>query len=176
MTRRRFLFDAPDRFVPGAVGVPGNRTFFLQARKGSTVASVALDKLQVAALATRLDELLDAVAAPEPSEAEAEPGGLEEPVVELFRVGAMALAWDQASGSVLIEARQASDEAIDDEPDEDLADGPDLFQVRLGALEARTFIRSAAAILAGGRPPCPFCGQPLSPEGHFCPRGNGRVH
>jgi len=177
MPRRRFLFDAPDRFVPGAVGVPGNRTFFLQARKGSTVASVALDKLQVAALATRLDELLDAVAAPEPSGAEAEPGGLEEPVVELFRVGAMALAWDQASRSVLIEARQASDDqAIDDEPDEDRADGPDLFQVRLGALEARTFIRSAAWILGAGRPPCPFCGQPLDPRGHFCPRGDGRVH
>ena len=57
--------------------------------------SVGLEKTQVAALAERLDDLLDAVEAPEPPSS-AEEDGLEEPVVELFRVGAMALAWTPA--------------------------------------------------------------------------------
>ena len=42
MPRRLFIFDAPDRFVPGTIGDPGNRTFFLQVRKGEAVVSVAL--------------------------------------------------------------------------------------------------------------------------------------
>ena len=59
MPRRRYLFDPPERFVAGTVGDPGNRTFFLQAREGERVVSVALEKVQVAVLAERLGELLD---------------------------------------------------------------------------------------------------------------------
>ena len=58
MSRRIFSFDQPDRFVAGAVGQPGQRTFFLQAAKGAHVVSVALEKAQVAILAERLATLL----------------------------------------------------------------------------------------------------------------------
>lgn len=182
VSRRRFLFDGPDRFVPGTVGEPGQRTFYLQARKGSVIATVGVEKVQVAALASRLDQLLDAVGAAAGSEARPDHAPLEEPVVELFRVGAMALAWDPESESVVIEARELTEadaEAEGDEevePDPDDRDAPDTLQVRLTAEEARSFIRRAAAVVAAGRPGCPFCGQPLNPEGHFCPRGNGQVH
>jgi uncharacterized repeat protein (TIGR03847 family) len=64
MTRQVFEFTAPDRFVVGTVGMPGERTFFLQARQGNLIASVALEKAQVTALAERVDELLDEVRAP----------------------------------------------------------------------------------------------------------------
>ena len=56
-------FDPPERFVAGTVGPPGQRTFFLQARAGARVVSVALEKQQVAVLAERIDELLDEVMA-----------------------------------------------------------------------------------------------------------------
>src|SRR5918996_5456678 len=93
-----FLYDPPDRFVAGTVGLPGRRTFFLQASAAGRVTSVALEKTQVAALAERIDELLDevvrrtggsaAVPAVAPTEvADAEP--LEVPVEEEFRVGTM---------------------------------------------------------------------------------------
>ena len=59
MPRRMFVFDPPDRFVAGTVGQPGQRTFFLQARKAGQVVSVVLEKVQVAVLAERLDALLD---------------------------------------------------------------------------------------------------------------------
>ena len=65
MTRRLFIFDGPDRFLAGTVGEPGDRAFYLQARKGGALVSVGLEKVQVAALAQRLDDLLDAVEAPE---------------------------------------------------------------------------------------------------------------
>ena len=58
MTRRVFSFDSPDQFVCGAVGQPGQRTFYLQATKGERVVSVALEKTQVAVLAERLATLL----------------------------------------------------------------------------------------------------------------------
>lgn len=175
MARRVFVFDAPDRFLPGTVGEPGDRAFFLQARKGGALVSVAIEKAQVAALAKRLDDLLDAVEAPVPPGPDDE-AGLEEPVVELFRVGAMALAWDGSDGTIVIEAQTPTEDGDYVELPDDAEDGPDLLRVRLAPERARAFVRRAAAVVAAGRPPCPFCGEPLDPQGHFCPRGNGQVH
>lgn len=175
MTRRLFIFDDPDRFIAGTVGEPGDRSFFLQARKGGALVSVGLEKVQVAALAQRLDDLLDAVEAP-PIVAPTDEGGLEEPVVELFRVGAMALAWDPASAAVVIDAQTPTEDGDYVELPDDAEDGPDVLRVRIHAAQARSFVRRAEALVAGGRPACPFCGQPLDPQGHFCPRGNGHLN
>jgi uncharacterized repeat protein (TIGR03847 family) len=174
MARRLFIFDAPDRFVPGTIGEPGNRSFYLQARKGGALVTVGVEKVQVAALAERLDTLLDAV---EARDAAADPGGgLDEPIVEMFRVGAMALAWDPSSDTVIIEAQTPSEEGEYIDVADDADEGPDLLRVRLDPIAARGFVRRAEALLGAGRPACPFCGQPLDPQGHFCPRGNGQLH
>ena len=167
MARRVFDFDPPDRFLAGTVGEPGDRSFYLQARKGDTLVTVGLEKAQVAVLAERLEVLLEAVEAPAPADSE-ESGELEEPVVELFRIGAMALAWDAEAGAVVIEAQTPADDEADDEPD--------LLRVRLEPGQARSFVNRAESLLGGGRPACPFCGQPLDPQGHFCPRGNGQLN
>lgn len=175
MTRRLFIFDGPDRFLAGTVGEPGDRAFFLQARKGGALISVALEKVQVAALAQRLEDLLDAVdapAAPEPPDELT----LEEPVVELFRVGAMALAWDAGTDAVVIEAQTPTEDGEYVELPDDAEEGPDLLRVRIDAPTARGFIHRAEALMSSGRPACPFCGQPLDPRGHFCPRGNGKLN
>lgn len=175
MTRRLFIFDDPDRFIAGTVGEPGDRAFYLQARKGGALVSVGLEKVQVAALAQRLDDLLDAVEAPGEG-AVPDEGGLEEPVVELFRVGAMALAWDAASEAIVIEAQTPTEDGEYAELPDDADEGPDLLRVRIDAAQARGFVRRVEALVAGGRPACPFCGQPLDPQGHFCPRGNGHLN
>jgi uncharacterized repeat protein (TIGR03847 family) len=176
MTRRLFIFDEPDRFVAGTVGEPGDRAFYLQARKGGALVSVAIEKVQVAALAARLDDLLDAVDAPAAGATIAEEHPLEEPVVELFRVGAMALAWDPATEAVVIEAQTPTEDGDYIELPDDADDGPDLLRVRLAPADARGFVRRAAALMAAGRPACPFCGQPLDPSGHFCVRNNGQLN
>ena len=61
MARQVFQFDPPERFVAGTVGEPGQRTFFLQARDSARLASVVVEKEQVALLAERLDALLDEI-------------------------------------------------------------------------------------------------------------------
>jgi uncharacterized repeat protein (TIGR03847 family) len=175
MTRRLFIFDTPDRFLAGTVGDPGERAFFLQARKGSALVSVGIEKIQVAALANRLDDLLDAVDAP----AQAVPTDelpLEEPVVELFRVGAMALAWDAGTDAVVIEAQTPTEDGEYVELPDDAEEGPDLLRIRIDAPTARAFVQRVEALVVSGRPACPFCGQPLDPQGHFCPRGNGQLN
>jgi uncharacterized repeat protein (TIGR03847 family) len=183
MTRRRFVFDPPDRFVAGTVGEPGDRTFFLQARDGGGVVSVVLEKVQVAVLADRLNQLLDelerrGITEPEPPPpTDGEP--LDEPIVEAFRAGTLTLGWDGSTDRVLVEARAQTEDDAGEElqaealEDDESEDGPDLFRVRLTAPAARAFVERAARVVASGRPPCPLCGQPLDPQGHICPRGNG---
>jgi uncharacterized repeat protein (TIGR03847 family) len=172
-------FDPPERFVAGTVGQPGQRAFYLQASAGGRVVTVGLEKVQVSVLAERLGELLDEVrrrggdvpAGPPPGGDDVAP--LEQPILEEFRVGTLALAWDGEDNRVIIEARAVTEDEDDTEPLDDSEDGPDVLRVHVTAGYARSFIKRAQRLVAAGRPPCPFCGLPLDPEGHICPRQNG---
>jgi uncharacterized repeat protein (TIGR03847 family) len=178
MARRIFDFDGPDRFVAGAVGEPGDRTFYLQARKGGAIVSVALEKTQVAALAGRLSELLEAVGddATLLAAADRDNAPLDEPLSEAFRVGVMALAWEPSSERVVIEAQPQTEDGDYVDVTDEASEGPDLMRVRIAADRAREFVRRAAGLIAAGRPLCPFCGEPLEPTGHFCTRTNGQLN
>ncbi|MBB2913789.1 putative repeat protein (TIGR03847 family) [Streptosporangium becharense] len=175
-----FDYDPPERFVAGAVGQPGSRAFFLQARGQGRLTTVGLEKFQVAALADRLDELLDEVlrrsggTAQVPAVAPAaltDNAPLDLPISEDFRVGTMALAWDAEAAQVVIEAQEAvvEDEEAQEQPEEE----PTVLRVHISPAAARAFTRRALALVAAGRPPCPLCAQPLDPEGHVCVRLNG---
>jgi uncharacterized repeat protein (TIGR03847 family) len=184
MPRQIFVYDPPERFIAGTVGEPGARTFFLQARSGPRVTSVVLEKEQVALLAERLGELLDeivrrtggAVAVPAAAPtglADNEP--LDQPILEEFRVGSLALAWDESHERIVIEAGAVTEDENAAEPlsDDPTADAPDALRVRLTGGQARAFAARAEAVVGAGRPPCPLCALPLEPEGHICPRQNG---
>lgn len=176
-----FEYSPPDRFVAGTVGQPGDRTFFLQASGDGRVTSVSLEKQQVAVLAERIDELLDevvrrtggeaAVPALAPTTA-VDTSPLETPVEEDFRVGTMGLAWNGDSEQVVIEFLEVGEEPSE-QGDLTPAPGASLLRVSLTGAVARAFAKRAGAVVAAGRPPCPFCGNPLDPEGHVCPRANG---
>ena len=122
MPRRLFLFDPPDRFVAGTIGLPGNRTFYLQARRAGQVVSVVLEKVQVAVLAERLGVLLDELESRgitgAADGAPSDGGPLDEPLNEAFRATTLTLGWDGDNEQILVEAR-ASDEDEGDEDDED---------------------------------------------------------
>jgi uncharacterized repeat protein (TIGR03847 family) len=184
MPRRILEFRLPERFVVGTVGMPGERTFFLQARSADQVVTVAFEKQQALVLAERIDQLLDevtgtrapadAIPAKAPVEL-ADNAPLDVPLEEEFRVGAMALGWDEANNLVVIEAHAVS-EVEDFEPPEladDDAEGPDTLRVWLSAPYARAFAERTRSVVSSGRPSCPFCQQPLDPLGHICPRANG---
>lgn len=183
MARELHSFDPPDRFVAGTVGEPGERTFFLQARAGSHVVTVALEKQQVQVLAERVDDLLDevvrrsagtaAVPATAPLDSE-DVAPLDTPISEEFRVGAMALGWNGESERLVIEAHAAVEDEqdvpdLETDPDE----GPACLRVRLSGSMGRAFVKRALSLVSAGRPPCPFCNRPLDPAGHICPRANG---
>ena len=183
-----FDYEEPDRFTTGTVGEPGQRTFFLQARGGGRVTSVALEKQQVAVLAERVEELLDEVVrrsggtAPVPAIAppdQIDNAPLDVPIEEDFRVASMSLTWDGDRDRVIIECREVAepDDDEDDESDDtELSLTPaegSMLRVAITGVQARVFAHRAAAVVAQGRPPCPFCGNPLDPQGHICPRANG---
>jgi uncharacterized repeat protein (TIGR03847 family) len=190
MARRIYNFEDPDRFVAGTVGQPGSRTFYLQAREGTRIVSVVIEKVQVALLAERLSLLLTEVRAAgadipdDVAAADIDTAALDEPLNETFRVGTMAIVWDGDDDSVVVEARALSEDElegaeaaeieIDDEDDVD--EETDLLRVHLEPRKALAFARRALEVVASGRPPCPFCGQPLNPEGHICTRRNGFMH
>jgi len=179
-------FDPPERFVTGTVGEPGERTFFLQARSGTRITSVSLEKQQVAVLAERIDQLLDEVMAHTGTESvipavaplgldDAAP--LEQPIEEEFRAGTMTLSWDPDDERVVIEVFPFNEAAVvtPDQLDEDHEEPePDeVFMVRIEPGLARAFVKRAEQVIEAGRPTCPFCGNPIDPEGHLCVRANG---
>ncbi|KAB8162466.1 DUF3090 family protein [Streptomyces sp. 3MP-14] len=191
MSRQVFLYDPPERFVAGTVGLPGRRTFFLQASAAGRTTSVALEKAQVEALAERIDELLDevvrrsggntSVPAVAPSEL-TDTAPLTSPVDEEFRVGTMALAWDGEAERMIVEAQALVELEADSEEEfaeaeerllRDDENGPPMLRVRLSGTMARAFAKRALEVVNAGRPPCPLCSLPLDPEGHVCPRQNG---
>jgi uncharacterized repeat protein (TIGR03847 family) len=184
MPGREFAFDPPERFVAGTVGQPGQRTFYLQASGRGQVVSVILEKMQVTALAERLDDLLDevrrrqgeesVVPAVAPSQLE-DVAPLDAPIEDEFRVGTLALAWDEDDGLVVIEAQSAVAET-EEAAASDVETDADMLRVRLTPGVARAFAKRALRVVAAGRPPCPLCGNPLDPEGHICPRQNGHLH
>ena len=174
-------YDPPERFVTGTVGSPGDRTFFLQARDGARLTSVALEKQQVQVLAERIEQLLDQVqadAAPdEIAGLSAEPvtdtAPLDQPIEEEFRVGAMTLSWDGEDGVVVIEAFAATDSDSDGEDEEDELQAREAVVVHVPPAVARGFAHRARLVVSAGREQCPFCGGPMDPSGHLCPRSNG---
>ncbi|MFW6774986.1 DUF3090 family protein [Nocardioides sp. CPCC 205120] len=179
-------FDPPDRFVVGTVGEPGSRTFFLQAREDARVVSISLEKQQVLALAERVDELLDEVMASDqhtgivPALApvdlvDNEP--LDQPIEEEFRAGTMTLSWDPADDRIVIEVFPFTEEALitPGQPEEEIDEPePDeILLVRVSAGAARAFVQRAVSVVEAGRPTCPFCAEPIDPDGHLCVRANG---
>jgi len=182
-------YDEPDRFVAGTVGQPGERAFFLQAREGNRITSVACEKQQVSVLAEHLDRVLDEVvrrstgaASVPPSTSRArDTDPLDAPITEEFRVGTMTIAWDPSIDRIVIELFSNLDVEEDEDDPVEAAEpaesgevnADEVFVVKITAAYARDFVARANALVSAGRPPCPFCLQPLDPEGHICPRANG---
>ena len=180
MSREIHVFRTPDRFVAGTVGEPGSRAFYLQAVHEARIVSVSLEKQQVRVLADRIGMLLDEVhrrfgAEIPPDAAEVDDTNpLVMPVDAEFRVGTMGLGWDAESGAVVVELLAVTDAEFDESLVlDDAEEGPDAVRVFLTPEQARQFAARSERVIAAGRPPCPLCGEPLSPQGHMCVRTNG---
>ncbi len=160
-----YEFNPVTRIVADAIGEPGNRTFYLQAKQSRTTVTLIIEKFQAQALAEGIDELLEKLGGP-PTASTSELH-LEEPMEPLFRVGQMGLGHDELSDRMIIVAYEV--------PETEETDPDTLNAVRLwmSREQARALAMHALVAVSGGRPLCVLCGNPIDPAGHFCPKRNG---
>jgi uncharacterized repeat protein (TIGR03847 family) len=167
-----FDLPAPDAFTAGTVGEPGRRVFYLQARDGDLVVTLRCEKQQVAALAEYLDGLL-ADLEPAPYGVAAGDQQLVEPVNELWTVGPIGVAYDDAGDVIVV----VLEELVEEGDAESVADAEGetegaSVRLRLTRAQVAAFVARSRELVAAGRPACRFCGLPVDPDGHPCPRMN----
>ena len=165
-----FDFDEVDAFTVGAIGQPGEREFFLQARRGTTRVTIKCEKQQASALADYLRKVLNDLPAPteKPIAAAME---LAAPVEAAFVLGPVGLGYDRSNDMVLVQLEEV---VMVDENGEPLDDDPDRGHVRvfLTRSQAHAFCTHTESIVAAGRPACIWCTRPINPDGHLCVRMN----
>ena len=147
----------------GTLGPKGERVFYLQCMAEGELVSLKFEKRQAAALAEYLERVLGEL----PGAEEADPPDdldMREPVVEAWTIGALGIAYDQDEGLVILVA-----EELVEDPDDTGASA----RFTLTRPQVRALVARARAVVAAGRPPCPFCLRPLEPSNRdWCPCHN----
>ncbi|MGH9273600.1 MAG: DUF3090 family protein [Acidimicrobiales bacterium] len=171
-----FDLPSPDVFTAGTIGPPGKRVFYLQVRDDQLVVTLRCEKQQVAALADYFDGLLDDLE-PAPYGVAAGDLTLTEPAVEIWTVGAIGVAYDEPGDRIVVVLEELTDAEVDpdladtDEDEDDESSGASV-KIRLSRAQVAAFVRHSRELVSSGRPPCRFCGLPVDPDGHPCPRMN----
>ncbi len=157
----------------GAVGQPGQRVFYLQARRGPTTITIETEKEQVRALALGIHQFLEELTQRFPDRTDLDDVDqrdlvLQPPFEPEFKVGQMGLGYDSDQDLVVIvaQALQAEDQAEDEGVTA-------RFWISRG--QAKAMADNALDIVSKGRPTCALCGRPINPDGHFCPKRNGHT-
>jgi uncharacterized repeat protein (TIGR03847 family) len=160
------------RITTGAIGPPGQRVFYLQARDETTLITLVVEKMQIQSLAVGLEQFLLELAQQYPDLPEA--GGeydesemeLEQPIDPAFRVGQLGLGFDRPTDRIVVVAH----EIVAEDQDPEQASVVRLWCTRT---QLRALGRWGLELSGRGRPICGNCGEPIDPQGHFCPRSNG---
>lgn len=162
-----FEFDEVDGFGVGAIGEPGQRVFYLQAKAGSLQLDIKCEKQQVAAIAEYLRKVLNDLPAPDPASIDA---GITAPLNPAFVLGPVGLGYNREHDRLML---QFDEIVVEDEASSE-ADALDRGHLRvfISRAQALAFCNRAEAVVTAGRPPCPWCNGPLDPGGHVCPRMN----
>jgi len=160
-----FELDAPDHFTTGAVGPPGQRVFYMQARQEGRLVTLKCEKEQVRALADYVAGLLAKL--PTGGGDETADTALLEPIDVVWTIAALGVGYDQDDDRVVLEARELLEEEGPEEP------AVARFHITRG--QAAAFVEQVRELVRTGRPICPACSQPKDPDGHVCPRSNGHV-
>ncbi|GIV97296.1 MAG: hypothetical protein KatS3mg057_1953 [Herpetosiphonaceae bacterium] len=186
-----FLYDLHpvSHITTGAVGVPGQRTFYIQAQQGEQLVTLIAEKEQVRTLSESIRQLLAEIAAQgralpkqseEPTPAEM---ALREPLDPLFRIAQLGLGYDAEQDLIVLVAQELlveegeEDEFLSDELPEVSRPDHEPHLVRFWATRAQmqAFSRQGLSAVSAGRPLCPQCLQPMDASGHFCIKKNGHA-
>jgi uncharacterized repeat protein (TIGR03847 family) len=175
MPRFEIDVDPCDHITADAIGAPGQRVFYLQAYQDQRTITILIEKTQLQSLAIGIEQFLSQINQQNPNLEEASGEFAEAqmrihpPVDPLFRAGEIGLGYDKERDRVVIFTK----ELLTEEEDPESA-----AQIRFWATRSqiRKLARWGADVISHGRPICPQCGQPMEPEGHFCPKKNGHLH
>lgn len=164
-----------DHITTDAIGPPGKRVFYLQGWQGNRSITLIVEKFQIQSLAVGVEQFLAEIAQkyPELPDASAEYREdnmhIHPPVDPQFRVGELGLGYDADNDMVVLIARQVV-------PEEGSEEDVDVVRYWCTRDQIRAMSQWGLEVAERGRPICPQCGQPMEPEGHFCPKRNGHKH
>jgi uncharacterized repeat protein (TIGR03847 family) len=158
-----------------AIGQPGKRVFYLQGWQAERTVTLIIEKIQIQSLAVGLEQFLAEIYDKYPNLPPASAEFVEEkmrihpPVDPIFRTGELGLGYEVDADLVVLIARELIPEGGDPE---------EAGVVRFWCTRAqlRAMCHWGMEVAARGRPICNQCGQPMDPEGHFCPKKNGHMH
>ena len=165
-----FDFERPDFFTAGAVGKPGERVFYLQAREAGRLITLKCEKEQVRALGEYLAGLITKLGAPKgklPTEMDLPP--FAEPA---WIVASMGVGYDEEHERIIVDAHELFEE---EEEGQRAGAEPASARVRITREQAQAFAGRAEEVMKAGRPNSPVCSAPMDPTGHICPRSNGHI-
>ncbi len=158
-----------------AIGQPGRRVFYLQGRGDAELVTLIFEKAQLQSLALAVEQLLVELQErfPELSEAshsfDEREMQLEQPIDPLFRVGEIGLGYDRELDQLVLEMRELITETTD--PAE-----ASVARFWCTRSQLRALASWGIELAGRGRQICGNCGEPIDPEGHFCPKRNGHKH
>jgi uncharacterized repeat protein (TIGR03847 family) len=158
-----------------AIGQPGKRVFYIQGWQSERTITVIVEKIQIQSLAVGLEQFLAEIQEKFPGLPEASADYEEEkmrihpPVDPVFRVGELGLGYDMENDLAVLITR----ELLPDDQDPEQASSIRFWSTRS---QLRAMCHWGMEVASRGRPACPQCGQPMDPEGHFCPKKNGHQH
>ena len=175
MPAKEIDVDPVVHITTDAIGKPGQRVFYIQAWQENRTVSLLVEKVQIQTLALGVEQFLKEIKERFPELPEASSDFDEDkmhivpPVDPLFRVGELGLAYDADRDLLVLVAREV---AASDQEEED----SDVVRFWCSRAQVRAMCRWGLEVSGRGRPICPFCGEPMEPEGHFCPKRNGHKH
>ena len=167
MAEPHFVFEDITELNVGALGVPGQRTFYLFAGKDASWVRIWLEKEQLQSIATAFEQLLASLPDEEPLTgpdlsllSASDP---PEPPNSEFRIGRIALGYSVARDMVVLVVHR-EDQEEEQRP---------AFQFWASKPQMHALSQRIKEVCAAGRPACPLCGGPVDPQGHACPKANG---
>jgi len=171
----RFDLKPVHHITTGTTGEPGKRVFYLQAGDDDETITVIIEKIQLLSLEkgasqflTDLEERYPEIP-PASDDYNPDDMALRKPLDPLFRVGNLGLGYDEEEDLIVLLAREVSPDDVD-------PDDVQLIRMWCSRSQMKALLKYGLIVASQGRPLCPHCGQPIDPEGHFCPKRNGHKH
>lgn len=177
MPRIEIELNPVTHITADAIGKPGQRVFYIQARTTAETITLLVEKAQLQTLAIGIEQFIDEIASRHPELLPAAADYDETlmrifpPLDPLFRIGDLGLGYDEATDQMILVAREITADGVTESEEE-------VGVARFWATRSqmRALGRWAVEVASRGRPVCPQCGEPMEPEGHFCPKKNGHKH